>query len=827
MSSDKTTGSESPLIFMYTCSDTMLTSPSSTIGCPPHSLFTVFCSASAHLHTNENLHKTAEETGEEEGKSRQQQRSRYSNAYGKTRDKVYVPLFGRCLQIYQQHGKKDGGKYLPHHNKSPPPWCRLAAGALLIVPVLLLLVCALLLALSPIGTLLGSFRSNEEEDALARASGSEDSLVSILGLSPAIALSSSSSSSSSLLEPTASLKNGVEVPPYSPLAVMDVVLSDLYEKNGMVPSALVHELREQRGEMIRAAHSPLSQRVVGEENKGSQPTRKRSRITLRRYLRPQQQQLTVNGGGKGGEDDSRQIHLLDGPPYHKSQSGSNRVGGDAHFSSLKEEDLAEVRGGGRGKRLFSDSSIQHSNNFKDRTTGQIFGNSLASFIHFFPKVVKSGEDSAHSSTPLQSLDLPFIIPRQSLVYPSYKGSFNRNYKIVANFSDKICRKVTTRFAGNAPLNMNNGLSRTILPKCPRILSSDPRRDDAPEKSFRLHSPVTFTKQQRRQMPSACSSLHVENGEPTSMFNSSNWTNLRDDHLEAILLKILRLLLKNTGCDDLINGKSDVTMEEFFGPIRDEFLHEYTVLTVGSMSTTCGRADSFLASFFAGAGRVNILSLDYLPSGNDWSLPSTEERTPRVFLSSAFQPSSLHSCYVPPPSSTEYSVRSPTTNTLTALDSLSFIASDTFCSVIAFDSFLASVPNDLLCETVQALLRVIKIGGAVWVGHEADGERVRILSGCRVEQCEGYTIEMSEIKESIFLSKMIEFPDHLLSEGSLRSFVWRKETSTFFEDVSEFELGTRRKADRQRIDGSGGQRAPLASKAIDAEALAMLFKGGRQ
>ena len=421
-----------------------------------------------------------------------------------------------------------------------------------------------------------------------------------------------------------------------------------------------------------------------------------------------------------------------------------------------------------------------------------------------------------------------------------------------------------------------------------------------------------TRPQRRASASASPPLACE----ASPRDSSSWPMLRPPLLEQLVLKVLRLVLRNTGCDDLIHvqpppqekvdeeerereerlGKGQMkgkavdrggglpigtAEEEFFTAIRDDHRHELSILSFGA---ACGHAEQIIAKLLAGSGRINVMGLDHRGEGIRYAkgvhmgagaahqrlvwgsdgdgggggqgggggLPPLHASFSAAALSlSEFQPSSLHYCHVRP--LVRRRMRSTTAtathdekeggaarrgegkkgmgaaNTKKAKGStklasdydlegisfaaLDFIPSHTFNAVLAFDGLLAAVPPPLLCAAVRELLRVTKIGGSVWVGHEADPSRVRALAECRVPLCEGFVVQRSIIRESLYFEKMAPHglpPGHAAGLG--RSFLWRKESNTFFADVAALERSGGRAARRKggsTANSAGSRGSPDA------------------
>lgn len=102
--------------------------------------------------------------------------------------------------------------------------------------------------------------------------------------------------------------------------------------------------------------------------------------------------------------------------------------------------------------------------------------------------------------------------------------------------------------------------------------------------------------------------------------------------------------------------------------------------------------------------------------------------------------------------------------------LFWIPSETFDFVTAFGALL-HVPSRLMCRTLSDMLRVTKIGGAVWGGYIDDQDTIQRLSQCTFECGTEYEIAFTLINERAWL-KRTGMPKALLKRKP-HSMLWRK------------------------------------------------------
>lgn len=179
-------------------------------------------------------------------------------------------------------------------------------------------------------------------------------------------------------------------------------------------------------------------------------------------------------------------------------------------------------------------------------------------------------------------------------------------------------------------------------------------------------------------------------------------------------------------------------------------------------------DHIIDTKYKSRPRFNMLTLDGKESSIRYIAETIDARVGHLPATITDEKSSLA------PSSIKFCQADPIRDALTT--GLRWSPSNTFNLIFVTDQLNDAKPENV-CPLVSEMVRVLKVGGAIWAGHIDNKAVAQAISDCRLADCSGgeggFSVEMTVIKESFFLGSPRFLTPKVLLEKKPIGVMWRK------------------------------------------------------
>eukprot|EP00388_Colpodella_angusta_P008937 GDKJ01024097.1.p1 GENE.GDKJ01024097.1~~GDKJ01024097.1.p1 ORF type:complete len:267 (+),score=14.55 GDKJ01024097.1:83-802(+) len=238
-------------------------------------------------------------------------------------------------------------------------------------------------------------------------------------------------------------------------------------------------------------------------------------------------------------------------------------------------------------------------------------------------------------------------------------------------------------------------------------------------------------------------------------------------------------MTNRGCDETLEPNNNAIREELWSILNIEYNNDISILEIGG---GCGHSLEWLTNYFASPNatatiidqkfrrrpRFNMLTLDGRESSIRYIAETIDARVGHLPSTITDENALLA------PSSIKFCQADPIRDALTT--GLRWSPANTFNLIFVTDQLNDAAPENV-CPLVSEMVRVLKVGGAIWAGHVDTKAIQQAISDCRLDCGSDFKVELTVIKESFFLGSPRFLTPKALLEKKPIGVMWRKVPST--------------------------------------------------